>query len=59
MFFAYTSDYYNYVKEWDMKLTRFLMAAGSVYFGAVAGSYAGGIGSIHNLNLIRDGFKKK
>ena len=42
MFFAYTSDYSNYVQEGDRKFTRFLMAEGSVYFGAVAGSYAGG-----------------
>ena len=42
MFFAYTSDYSNYVQEGDRKFTRFLIADGSVYFGAVAGSYAGG-----------------
>eukprot|EP00092_Neocalanus_flemingeri_P020690 GFUD01022421.1.p1 GENE.GFUD01022421.1~~GFUD01022421.1.p1 ORF type:complete len:371 (+),score=25.84 GFUD01022421.1:115-1113(+) len=43
MFFAYTSDFSNYVQEGDRKFTRFLMAEGSVYFGAVAGSYAGGM----------------
>ena len=43
MFFAYTSDYSNYVQEGDRKFTRFLIAEGSVYFGAVAGSYAGGL----------------
>ena len=42
MFFAYTSDYSNHVREGDRKFTRFLIAEGSVYFGAVAGSYAGG-----------------
>ena len=53
MFFAYTSDYSASQGEGDRRFTRwplvlwprprFIMAEGSVYFGAVAGSYASGL----------------
>jgi len=43
MFFAYTSDYSDSQQEGNRKFTRFIMAEGAVYFGAVAGSYASGL----------------
>ena len=44
MFFAYTSDVSEEKKESaDYKFRRFIIAEGSVYFGAVTGSYVGGL----------------
>ena len=44
MFFAYTSDVSETNKESaDHKFRRFIIAEGSVYFGAVTGSYVGGL----------------
>ena len=44
MFFAYTSDVSEEKRESaDYKFRRFIIAEGSVYFGAVTGSYVGGL----------------
>ena len=44
MFFAYTSDVSETNRESaDHKFRRFIIAEGSVYFGAVTGSYVGGL----------------
>ena len=44
MFFAYTSDVSELKGEnADYKFRRFIIAEGSVYFGAVTGSYVGGL----------------
>ena len=44
MFFAYTSDVSEEKRESaDYKFRRFIIAEGSVYFGAVTGSYVAGL----------------
>ena len=44
MFFAFTSDVSELNRESaDYKFRRFIIAEGSVYFGAVTGSYVGGL----------------